>query len=141
MSDRLSLRAGLDDDQTATAPFLNPSSCLHPVTAQAPPERVTGSCALTQPPYPLYSNLSSVSPRPPSISSVFGLFLDIVNLEYLTGTVSNTYLAGTSGQAPFSILHNSHATRQRLFLYSNPHFTSKELKGQGGQVTLKEQRS
>lgn len=65
---RLSLRAGLDGDQTATAPFLNPSSCLHPVTAQAPPERVTGSCALTQPPYPLYSNLSSAFiPLPSSI--------------------------------------------------------------------------
>lgn len=36
-----------------------------------------------------------------SISSMFGLFLDIVNSEYLTVTISNTYLAGTWGQAPF----------------------------------------
>lgn len=34
-------------------------------------------------------------PPPPSISSMFRLFLDIVNSEYLTGTISNTYLAGT----------------------------------------------
>lgn len=32
---------------------------------------------------------------------MFGLFLDIVNSEYLTVTISNTYLAGTWGQAPF----------------------------------------